>query len=97
MTPTTLSRVINDAEVALAAALRIIPAAKILWPSLKKQDRWAELTSSREPLVTGVIAFADGKNLRVAQPSDVDLQNAQYNGLSNMAHNETLTYFAIIL
>jgi len=78
--PSTLSRVLSNAEVALGEALNVISDAAVKWPSIPLQQRWAQLTNEREPLVEGVFAFVDGKNFRVQQPSDADLQNAMYNG-----------------
>ncbi|KAE9213776.1 hypothetical protein PF004_g15239 [Phytophthora fragariae] len=38
------------------------------------------LVEAREPLFKHTFGFIDGKNLRVQQPSNADLQNAMYNG-----------------
>jgi hypothetical protein len=78
--PSTFSRVLKNAEEALGKALMDIPDAAVKWPSIPLQRHWAKKTNEREPLVEGVFAFVDGKNFRVQQPSDVDLQNAMYNG-----------------
>ncbi|EGZ19629.1 hypothetical protein PHYSODRAFT_429323, partial [Phytophthora sojae] len=40
----------------------------------------AKLVEAREPLLKHTFGFIDGKNLRVQQPSNADLQNAMYNG-----------------
>lgn len=80
VSPSTFSRVLKNAEIALSKALRVIPESFVQWPSIPIQQRWAELTNEREPLVEGVFGFVDGKNFRVQQPSDADLQNAMYNG-----------------
>ncbi|KAF0685317.1 Aste57867_22762 [Aphanomyces stellatus] len=68
------------AEDALDRALRRLPYAAVKWPSKTTQEDWAKLTNAKEPLVHGVFGFVDGKKYRVQRPSNVDLQNAQYNG-----------------
>lgn len=80
ISPGTVSRVLRHAEAALAASLWEIPAAGIYRPSIETQRIWAAATHTREPLVSGVFGFVDGKNLRVQQPTEADLQNAHYNG-----------------
>ena len=82
--PSTLSRTLKKAEYAMAETLKNIPEARIVFPSKAKQRRWAKITQKMEPIVRGVFAWADGKNLRVQEPSDIDLQNALYNGRSNL-------------
>ncbi|ETW03260.1 hypothetical protein H310_05656 [Aphanomyces invadans] len=77
---TTLSQLLRKGEDALLRALKCLPAARILWPSKTNQQYWALKSQEREPLVSGVFGFVDGKNLRVQEPSCADLQNAHYNG-----------------
>jgi hypothetical protein len=78
--PTTVSRMLRRAEAALALALDDLDEARVAWPSRATQEVWATASTEREPLVTGAIAFVDGKNFRVQEPSEVDRQNAYYNG-----------------
>ncbi|RHZ26679.1 hypothetical protein DYB31_008490 [Aphanomyces astaci] len=80
LTPSTFARVLGRAEDALWRTLKSIPDASIRWPSKVKQANWASKSNARKPLVHGVFAFVDGKNLRVQEPSNADLQNAHYNG-----------------
>ncbi|ETV82889.1 hypothetical protein H257_04663 [Aphanomyces astaci] len=80
LAPSTFCRVLRRAEEALARTLRRIPDALIRWPSKSGQAHWASKANEREPLVQGVFGFVDGKDLRVQEPSNVDLQNAQFNG-----------------
>ncbi|ETV66262.1 hypothetical protein H257_17231 [Aphanomyces astaci] len=80
VSPTTFSRVLRRAEVALDRALSRMQDAAVRWPSKALQRDWAVLTNAKEPLVEGVFAFVDGKNYRVQSPSNADLQNAHYNG-----------------
>jgi hypothetical protein len=78
--PSTLSRVMYNAERALLKALRVLPDAKVVYPSKAKQIQWSRLTEAKEPRVKGVWGFIDGKNYRVQAPTDSELQNASYNG-----------------
>lgn len=78
--PTTLSRIMRNAEVALKKSLRAIPEATISWPSFAEQKEWATRVNRREPLLNGIWGFVDGKNYRVQAPTNTDLQNAMYNG-----------------
>ncbi|KAG9404052.1 hypothetical protein AC1031_005591 [Aphanomyces cochlioides] len=78
--PATFSRIIRKAEIALCHALQNMRDSRITWPNQRTQTQWAEKSNNKEPLVYGVFAFLDGKNLRVQSPSRSDLQNALYNG-----------------
>jgi hypothetical protein len=78
--PATLSRIVHNAEVALEECLRVIPEAKITWPSFAEQHEWAARVERKEPLLKGRWGFVDGKNYRVQKPTNADLQNAMYNG-----------------
>ena len=77
---TTLSRIINKAESALAETLRNLPEAQVRWPTLEEQELFASKVNELEPLLRGRWGFADGKNLRVQEPTNEELQNAMYNG-----------------
>ncbi|ETV74696.1 hypothetical protein H257_10812 [Aphanomyces astaci] len=77
------ARVLAKAEKALSLALKAMPDAAICWPTFDQQVVWAQATEAREPLVTGVFAFVDGKNLPVREPSSSDLQNAHHQGKCN--------------
>ncbi|ETI30579.1 hypothetical protein, variant 1 [Phytophthora nicotianae P1569] len=78
--PATVSRVITAAEEALSNALIGFDPARITWPSLNRQKALAKLISLRQALVSFTCGFLDGKNYRILQPSNADLQNAHYNG-----------------
>ena len=78
--PATLSRTLKKAEIALQKALRVIPEAAILWPSLDQQREWAQKVKDKNILIEGRWGFIDGKNYRVQKPSASDIQNACYNG-----------------
>jgi hypothetical protein len=80
LTPSTLSRVITRAEKALYAALKKEPDAQIRWPTKIEQQSWAKMVERKNPLVKGRWGFIDGKNYQVQKPSDIDTQNAMYNG-----------------
>ncbi|KAG3142136.1 hypothetical protein PI126_g15179 [Phytophthora idaei] len=75
-----MSTILARVEVALEAALNGLPDAAIRYPTKEIQLEWVATVRAREPLVEGVCGFVDGKNYRVQEPSDIDLQNAHYNG-----------------
>jgi hypothetical protein len=64
----------------LEPTLNALDAAKITWPTLQEQVSWAALIQLKENIITGRWGFIDGKNYRVQEPTDTDLQNAMYNG-----------------
>ncbi|KAG6590961.1 uncharacterized protein IUM83_11193 [Phytophthora cinnamomi] len=78
--PATLSRVLNAAKVALSRTLSNFHPARITWPSPTRQRALAKLTALRQPLLQFTWGFIDGKNFKVLQPSNPDVQNAFYNG-----------------
>ncbi|ORY34188.1 hypothetical protein BCR33DRAFT_511598 [Rhizoclosmatium globosum] len=80
MPPSTLYRVLHNAEVALDKALRSLKDAQIRWPTYAEQVEWGWLVERKESVVKCKFGFVDGKNFRVQQPSHQDLQNAMYNG-----------------
>ncbi|KAL3661436.1 hypothetical protein V7S43_013639 [Phytophthora oleae] len=79
--PATLSRVLNEAETTfLSEALKGFGPARIVWLAPTRQQTLAKPVEARQPLLKFTWGFIDGKNYRVEQPSDTDLQNAHYNG-----------------
>ncbi|KAF1777418.1 hypothetical protein GQ600_17042 [Phytophthora cactorum] len=49
--PSTLARVFNTAEEAMAAALRGFEPARIVWPTVERQRALTRLIAQREPLL----------------------------------------------
>jgi hypothetical protein len=78
--PSTTSRLIRNAEVALEQCLVDFPPSAIKWPSFEEQMKWSRMVERRRPLVQNKWGFIDGKNYRIQKPTSVDLQNAHYNG-----------------
>ncbi|EGZ04590.1 hypothetical protein PHYSODRAFT_536076 [Phytophthora sojae] len=78
--PTTLTRVLTAAEDALTAVLRGFAPARIVWPTFARQKALARLVAAKQPMLQFTWGFLDGKNYKVQQPQDRDIQNAQYNG-----------------
>ena len=71
---------LERAEVALYTVLQRERLARICWPSFETQRMWGSHMAAHFPLVPNRFGYVDGKNLHVQEPSDVDLQNAMYNG-----------------
>ncbi|KAE9249504.1 hypothetical protein PF002_g5272 [Phytophthora fragariae] len=78
--PSTLARTLRRVEEALSKTLEKYSPARISWPSPSHQVELAKLVEAREPLLKHTFGFIDGKNFKVQQPSNADLQNAMYNG-----------------
>ena len=53
---------------------------RVIWPKHGDQEKLAQLTQEREPLLDGMWGFVDGLNLQIRNPGDDDVQNAYYNG-----------------
>jgi hypothetical protein len=62
--PSTLSRVLRRAEIALSQALEGFAPARIAWPSPSHQVTLAKLVEAREPLLKYTLGFIDGKNFK---------------------------------
>ena len=78
--PSTVSRYLRFALSILLEVLRQMPHATITWP---RGDEFLELSgyvSMRHPLLQGVFGSIDGLNLPCQVSSDVEIENATYNG-----------------
>jgi hypothetical protein len=78
--PATVSRYLRFALSILLEVLRQMPQATIAWP---QGDEFLELSgyvSVRHPLLQGVFGSIDGLNLPCQVSSDVEVENATYNG-----------------
>lgn len=80
LVPSTVSRYLRFALSILLKVLRQMPHAAITWP---RGDEFLELSgyvSMRHPLLQGVFGSIDGLNLPCQVSSDVEIENATYNG-----------------
>ena len=50
-TPSTMSRIINNAEIAVEKTLLNIPDAQVRWPALEEQELFARKVNELEPLI----------------------------------------------
>ncbi|CAD6939796.1 unnamed protein product [Tilletia laevis] len=67
----------------------------IKWPTAAIMADMAAAVRAREPLLEGVFGFVDGLNLRIYQPSNLDEQNAYYNGwLADTYCSQVLVFLA---
>jgi hypothetical protein len=88
--PSSLSRTLQQAESALFDALHEYDLARIQWPSCTEQKEWGNIIHRKANLLCIIFmilttqdnrfGFVDGKNYSVESPTDVDKQNAFYNG-----------------
>ena len=80
LVPSTVSRYIHFALSILLEVLRQMPPAAISWP---QGDEFLELSgyvSMRHSLLQGVFGSIDGLNLPCQVLSDIEIENAMYNG-----------------
>jgi len=80
LVPSTVSRYLRFALSVLLKVLRQMPGAAISWPC---GDEFLELSgyvSMRHPLLDGVFGSIDGLNLPCQVSSDIEMENATYNG-----------------
>jgi hypothetical protein len=79
--PSTVSRYLIFAMEILLQTLRITADARVTW--FHKQSEFQahnDLVRQRHPLLTGAFASIDGLNIPVQTSSDIDIENATYNG-----------------
>jgi hypothetical protein len=74
------STILKKADDCLSAVLAVEPLARIVWPNKSTQNKWGKLVERKYPDVKGRFGFVDGKNFHVQKPSNIDHQNACYNG-----------------
>ncbi len=60
--------------------LRFHPLARIKFPNKQKMQRFADMISLREPMISNVISFMDGVGLATEITSEKIQQNAYYCG-----------------
>ena len=80
LVPSTVTRYLRFALSNLLQVLRQMPQAAIAWP---RGDEFLELSgyvSVRHALLQGVFGSIDGLNLPCQVSSDVEMENATYNG-----------------
>jgi hypothetical protein len=80
LVPSTVSRYLRFALSILLKVLREMRSAAITWP---RGDEFFELSgyvSMRHPLLDGVFGSIDGLNLPCQVSSDIEMENATYNG-----------------
>jgi len=80
LVPSTISPVIKQMLHLVTQLLRKHPAARITFPDKEKMEYFSKLLRSREQRVNDVIGFMDGLSLKIECKSDLDTQNAFYNG-----------------
>ena len=81
VTQGTVSVYLRYGLAILEEVLMGLPLARWSWP---KQDHdlevFARLIRKKEPILQSAWGFIDGLNVPILQPSDIDEQNAYYNG-----------------
>jgi len=80
LVPSTVSRYLHFALSILLEVLRQMPHATITWPQGNEFLELSGYVSMRHPLLQGVFGSVDGLNLPCQVSSDVEIENATYNG-----------------
>jgi hypothetical protein len=80
LTPSTVSRYLRFARMILLRVLRQLPDARIAWPRGEEFFELSSYVSARHPLLDGVFGSVDGLNLPCQVSSDLEIENATYNG-----------------
>ena len=80
LTPSTVSRYLRFARTILLMVLRRLPDARITWPRGEEFLELSSYVSARHPLLEGVFGSIDGLNLPCQVSSNIEVENATYNG-----------------
>jgi hypothetical protein len=80
LTPPTVSRYLRFARMILLRVLRQLHDARITWPRGEEFFELSSYVSARHPLLDGVFGLLDGLNLPCQVSSDLEVENATYNG-----------------
>ena len=80
LVPSTVSRYLCFALSILLEVLRQIPHAAVTWPQGDEFLKLSGYVSMRHPLLQGVFGSIDGLNLPCQVSSDIEIENATYNG-----------------
>jgi hypothetical protein len=94
ITPAVFSRYLNWGLIALQHTLRSLHEVRVKWPTPQKYDELSAIIHRCHPLLHTAIGFLDGCHLPVAASSDVDIQNAYYNGWCAAHFTSNLFVFA---
>ena len=78
--PSTVSRYLRFGLSILLEVLRHVPQAAITWPQGEEFLELSGYVSTRHPLLQGVFGSIYGLNLPCQVSSDVEVENATYNG-----------------
>ena len=80
LVPATTSRYIITALPLLVETLRSMVSAQICWPQGDEFHELSRFVSDRHPLLSGVFGSIDGLNLPCQVSTDMEMENATYNG-----------------
>jgi hypothetical protein len=94
LTPAVCSRYRLFALNLLFNCLHNMPAAEIRWPKERSLLRFSELIKARHPLLQHAFGFLDGVHLPISRSSNLDMQNAYYNGWCASHYTSNILAFA---
>jgi hypothetical protein len=94
VTPAVCSRYRAFGIRLLLKCLRILPEGQIAWPNRIQVHQFANLIRQRHPLLKSAFGFVDGLHLPVARASDLEVENAFYNGWCSSHFTSNIFVFA---
>jgi len=93
VTPTTISRVLDEMMHLFIDKFKKHPESRIQWPSDTQMKHFSKLVTKREPRVQRIISFMDGLSLDSECESEPDIQNSFYNSYTtDTCVNNVLIY-----
>ena len=80
LTPSTVSRYLRFSRTILLMVLQRLRDARIAWPQGEEFFELSSYVSAHHPLLGGVFGSIDRLNLPCQVSSDLEIENATYNG-----------------
>lgn len=80
LVPASVSRYIDFALDILLYTVRRMREARVAWPHGDEFEVYAQLVQARHPHLFGAFGSIDGLNLPCQTSSDIEIENATYNG-----------------
>ena len=95
ITPAVCSRYRNFALCLLQATLKQLHSGRLHWPKhINDFSTYASLIERRHPRIQNAFGFLDGCHLPIATSSNLDEQNAYYNGWCAAHYTSNIFVFA---
>lgn len=93
LTPAVCSRYRKLGMILLLRCLKGMAKARLRWPKRSGMCRYSRPIRARHPLLTKAFGFVDGLYLPIARSSDLDMENAYYNGWCSSHYTSNILAF----